>query len=196
MKTPKWIPGNEILIAAIIVTSFVALIAFLASYQHQYELVVHHNQPHWVGALYPLSVDLLIVATTLALWFGSSRKLKRPLGVWAVFGLAVAASAIANRADDPSPWRDIGAYISMWPAAALLGAFETVVWMIRKNRKPDENSLPSDVPQTDLGIPGLGRIGPDPNSNGHKPDKVSAAVALPSGRTIQRKTDAHGQKRR
>lgn len=196
MNIPRWIPRDNIMTAAIIVTSFVALIAFLASYQHQYELVVHHNQPHWVGSLYPLSVDLLIVATTLALWYAASQKWGRPLGVWAVFLTAVAASAIANRADDPSPWNNIGAYISMWPAVAFLGAYETIVWMIRKKRKMDKDgqTLPGVVPEAGLLVPDLGGNRTAPSPNGHQPDQVPAGtVTLPSGRTIQRKP---GQNRR
>ncbi|WP_304437794.1 DUF2637 domain-containing protein [Nocardiopsis sp. NRRL B-16309] len=44
-----------------------AVIAAVVSYSHMYELALRHGEPEWRGALFPLSVDGMIVGASMTL---------------------------------------------------------------------------------------------------------------------------------
>ncbi|GAA3732372.1 hypothetical protein HDA32_000576 [Spinactinospora alkalitolerans] len=44
-----------------------AVIAAVVSYSHMFELAQRHGEPQWRAALFPLSVDGMIVASSMAL---------------------------------------------------------------------------------------------------------------------------------
>ena len=44
-----------------------ALIAAVVSYSRTYELALRHREPEWRAALFPLSVDGMIVASSMTL---------------------------------------------------------------------------------------------------------------------------------
>ena len=87
--------------------ALVAVIAFSASYQHQYELSIYYRQTHWVAGMMPFSVDLLIVAAGLVIWYAARHGYPRPLRAYAALSAGVAATVIANLAADHHyawPW--------------------------------------------------------------------------------------------
>lgn len=122
------------------VVAAVAAIAFAASYQHQYELAIFYRQTHWVAGMMPFSVDLLIVAAGLVIWYAARHGYPRPWGAWGVLIIGVAATVIANlAADHRYVWPWLGPGISAWPAFAFVGAYEMAVWIVRRRQaaRPD-----------------------------------------------------------
>lgn len=116
-------------------TAFVAAIAFSASYQHQYELSIRYGQTHWVAGMNPLSVDCLIVAAGLVIWYAARHRYARPWGAWVVLVIGVAATVIANlAADHRYNWPWLGPGISAWPAFAFVASYEMAVWLVRKRQ--------------------------------------------------------------
>jgi hypothetical protein len=114
----------------------VAVIAFSASYQHQYELSIYYQQTHWVAGMMPFSVDLLIVAAGLVIWYAARHGYPRPLRAYAALSAGVAATVIANlAADHHYAWPWLGPGISVWPAIAFVGAYEMAVWLVRKRQE-------------------------------------------------------------
>jgi hypothetical protein len=118
------------------VVAAVAVIAFSASYQHQYELSIYYRQTHWVAGMMPFSVDLLIVAAGLVIWYAARHGYPRPLRAYAALSAGVAATVIANlAADHHYAWPWLGPGISVWPAIAFVGAYEMAVWLVRKRQE-------------------------------------------------------------
>jgi Protein of unknown function (DUF2637) len=116
--------------------ALVAVIAFSASYQHQYELSIYYRQTHWVAGMMPFSVDLLIVAAGLVIWYAARHGYPRPLRAYAALAAGVAATVIANlAADHHYAWPWLGPGISVWPAIAFVGAYEMAVWLVRKRQE-------------------------------------------------------------
>jgi hypothetical protein len=97
-----------------------ALIAGSLSFAHIHELANTEGQTGWKGWMYPLSVDLLMVAA-----WGRLRRARisgEPTGwCWFWFFVALAASMSANIATcwpAPSPLK---VAVAVWPAVAFLG---------------------------------------------------------------------------
>jgi len=130
----RWIVAGAIGAALV-----VAVTAFSASYQHQYELNIREGQAHWVAGMQPLSVEGLIAATTLTIWFSAVIK-RRALTIWpayAVLLIALAQASLMNlAADHRFHWPWIGPEISIWPAAAFFAAYEMAVWIMRNRPEP------------------------------------------------------------
>ena len=57
------------IVVALLGAAMVAVVAFSGSWQHQYELSIHLGQARWVAGMQPLSVEGLIVAATLVIWY-------------------------------------------------------------------------------------------------------------------------------
>jgi len=114
------------------VVAAVAGIAFAVSYQHQYELSIYYRQTHWVAGMNPFTVDLLIVAAGLVIWYAARHGHPRPKRAYAALAAGVAATVIANlAADHHYAWPWLGPGISVWPAIAFVGAYEMAMWMVR-----------------------------------------------------------------
>ena len=146
----RWIVAGAIGAALV-----VAVTAFSASYQHQYELNIREGQAKWVAGMQPLSVEGLIAATTLTIWFSAVIK-RRALTIWpayAVLLIALAQASLMNlAADHRFHWPWIGPEISIWPAAAFFAAYEMAVWIMRNRPEPqvtvNEGQPASSAPPT------------------------------------------------
>jgi hypothetical protein len=153
------------------VGALVAVIAFSASYQHQYELDIFYRQTHWVAALLPLSVDGLIAAAGLVIWYAARHGYPRPLRAYLALVAGVSATAVTNlAADHHYDWPWLGPAISVWPAAAFVAAYEMTVWLVRKNQERARSADDS----------GRSRTAPDmvPSPGGTAPaDAETAALA-------------------
>lgn len=112
----------------------VAAFAFVVSYSHIYDLGRAHAQSGTAGRMLPLSVDLLIVAASLAL-FIQRRQAETPTGLarwlprvvlWTAIGATVAANVEYGL---PHGW--LAAVISGWPGAAFVGVVEMVMVAVR-----------------------------------------------------------------
>ncbi|WP_236572316.1 DUF2637 domain-containing protein [Nocardiopsis sp. FR4] len=102
-----------------------AVIAAVVSYSHMYELALHHGEPEWRAALFPLSVDGMIVGASMTLLSDARHGRKGGLLPWALLIIGSAASLAANVAvADPTMWSRI---IHAWPSFALIGAYELLM---------------------------------------------------------------------
>jgi uncharacterized protein DUF2637 len=127
------IRGREALLLVAAAMMVVGIVGQAGSWQHQYELYLRYGQAKWVAALYPLSVEGLIAAAGLVIWFASSRQLKASAWMaWAALCGAVGYTTLVNLASSHRwEWWWLGPVISVWPAVAFLAACEMVAWLAR-----------------------------------------------------------------
>ena len=104
-------------------------IAAVVSYRHMNTLALQHGESRWTAALIPLSVDGMIVASSMTLLADS--RAGHPGGALPRTLLAIGstASLAANVAvAEPSMY---GRVIAAWPSFALIGAYELLMRQIR-----------------------------------------------------------------
>lgn len=148
----RWVKGRSSVVlligAAVLSAAVVAVVSFTGSYQHQYELDIRYGQAHWVAGMQPISVEGLIAAATLMLWF-SAMIGKRRRDVWPaylVLAAGVGQAALMNLgADRHYNWPWLGPEISIWPAVAFFAAYEMAVWMVRN--RPQSPQTEDDTPE-------------------------------------------------
>jgi hypothetical protein len=120
MPEPRW--SRWITIATVLM---LAGIAAVVSYSHMYELALRHGEPEWLAALFPLSVDGMIVGASMILLSDARHGRKGGLLPWTLLIIGSAASLAANVAvADPTMWSRI---IHTWPSFALIGAYELLM---------------------------------------------------------------------
>ena len=105
-------------------TLVVAGVAAYASYEHQRDFALHGGADPTSAALWPLSVDGLLLLTTVALLTPRGAASRRTqVTVWLGFLLGIAVSLAANIAAAPSlSWQPI--VVAGWPPVALLLSVE------------------------------------------------------------------------
>jgi hypothetical protein len=113
-------------------TSVVLLagIAALVSYGHMHALAMQHGEGRLASALIPLSVDGMIVASSMSLLLDS--RLGRRGGVlpWTLLIIGAAASLAANIAvAEPTL---LGRVIAAWPSLALTASYELLMRQVRQ----------------------------------------------------------------
>src|SRR5690625_2314286 len=120
MDSSRW--SRWTTIAAVLL---LAVIAAVVSYSHMYELAQRHGEPAWRAALFPLSVDGMIVASSMALLADARHGRRGGLLPWTLLILGSVASLAANIAvADPTLWSRV---IHAWPSFALMGAYELLM---------------------------------------------------------------------
>jgi hypothetical protein len=113
----RWITVGAVLV--------LALIAAVVSYSHMYELALRHGELEWRAALFPLSVDGMIVGASMTLLSDARHGHKGGVLPWALLIIGSGASLAANVAvADPTMWSRI---IHAWPSFALIGAYELLM---------------------------------------------------------------------
>ena len=133
--------GLMFIVVALLNAAMVAVVAFSGSWQHQYELSIHLGQARWVAGMQPLSVEGLIVAATLVIWFAARYKHGIPWGAYLVLAAGVGQTVLMNLgADHPDRWPWLGPEISVWPAVAFVAAYEMAVWLVRKRQDGDDGA--------------------------------------------------------
>ncbi|GAB2520855.1 hypothetical protein HNR10_000731 [Nocardiopsis aegyptia] len=110
-----------------------AVIAAVVSYSHMYELALRQSEPEWRAALFPLSVDGMIVASSMTLLSDARHGRKGGVLPWSLLIIGSRASFAANVAmADPTMWSWI---IHAWPSFALIGAYELLMREFRTAAK-------------------------------------------------------------
>ncbi|WP_435107223.1 DUF2637 domain-containing protein [Nocardiopsis synnemataformans] len=100
-------------------------IAAVVSYSHMYELALRHGEPEWRAALFPLSVDGMIVGASVTLLSDARQGRRGGALPWVLLIVGSVASLAANVAvADPTAWSRI---IHAWPSFALIGAYELLM---------------------------------------------------------------------
>ena len=135
-----WRTDGAIFIAvALFNVAVVAVVAFSGSWQHQYELSIHLGQAHWVAGMQPLSVEGLIAAASLVIWYAARHHHGWPWAGYLVLAAGVGQTVLMNLgADHPDRWPWLGPEISVWPAVAFVAAYEMAVWLVRKRQAGDD----------------------------------------------------------
>lgn len=140
-------------------------IAAAISYRHMFILVSAYGEARWTAALLPISVDGMIVSSSMSLLADS--RLGRRGGVlpWTLLVIGSAASLAANVAvAEPSV---VGRLVAAWPSAALIGSYELLMRQIRHASRPATS---------------LGRTRESATSTVRKPQMVASAQGAPSDR--------------
>jgi hypothetical protein len=76
----------------------VAVVAAVVSYEHAYDLVRAHGETGWTAHLIPLTVDVLIWASSMVMLDSARRRVPVPVPALArwLLGLGIAATLAAN----------------------------------------------------------------------------------------------------
>jgi len=142
-----WRPLLDARWVVFLVVATVAVFSFIVSYSHIYDLGRVHAQSGTAARLLPLTVDLLIVASSLVLFIQDRPSLDRKsLAFWMprlVLYAAIGATVAANVAYGlPFGW--LSAVISGWPGVAFVAAVEVGILVAR----PDERGRGASAQET------------------------------------------------
>ncbi len=115
-------------------------IAAVVSYRHMHTLALAHGESSWPATLLPLSVDGMVVASSMTLLADSRVGRSGGLLPWALLAVASAASLGANVAvAEPTGY---GRVIAAWPSFALIGAYELLMRQVRQGAVADRVRQP------------------------------------------------------
>lgn len=108
----------------------VALIAGWVSYDHALAVVREYGESGLVARIYPGTIDGLVYSASMVLLDAARRKVPAPpLARWllaAGIGATIAVNVAAGAAYGP-----LGAAVAAWPALALVGSYELLMWLVR-----------------------------------------------------------------
>lgn len=127
-----------------------AIIAGWVSYIHAHDVVIRYGQTGILGFVYPATTDGLIYIGSMVILNAARKAIKAPGLAWATVITGVLITAAANIYDGLSHG-PIGAFISGWPAVALVLGYELCMMLIRsagkaESGKPDVKlSLKTDA---------------------------------------------------
>jgi hypothetical protein len=124
----------------------VAAVAAYSSYAHQRHFALVGGADQVSAALWPLSVDGLVVLASLGLVRArSSTTTRARLALWVAFLLGVAVSLAANIAAAPTlSWQPV--LVAGWPPLALLLAVELVVHARGQDQTGTVQTQPETTP--------------------------------------------------
>jgi hypothetical protein len=127
----------------------VAAVAAYSSYAHQRHFALVGGADQVSAALWPLSVDGLVVLASLGLVRAQSSTTTRArLALWVAFLLGVAVSLAANIAAAPVlGWQPV--LVAGWPPLALLLAVELVVHSRSQDQTETVQTQPETTPVTE-----------------------------------------------
>ncbi|GAB3979619.1 hypothetical protein GCM10029978_075480 [Actinoallomurus acanthiterrae] len=129
-----------------------AVIAAIVSYRHMYLLVRRYGETSWTAVLLPISVDGMIVTSSMSLLMDSRSRRRSGLLPWALLLIGSAASLAANVAvAEPSA---VGRLIAAWPSCALIGSYELLMRQVR-NATAQSLRGASEEPHTGSTIDGV-----------------------------------------
>ncbi|GAA2080742.1 DUF2637 domain-containing protein [Actinomadura alba] len=122
-----------------------AAIAAVLSYKHMFTLVREYGETSWTAALLPVSVDGMIVASSMTLLADSRSGRRSGFLPWTLLVVGSAASLAANVAvAEPSA---VGRVIAAWPSCALIGSYELLMRQVRHAASP-KTPVASEVAHT------------------------------------------------
>jgi hypothetical protein len=164
-------------IAAVLLVSAVAAIV---SYAHMQELAFRAGE-EWRSHLIPLSVDGMLVASTLAIVVRRRESLSVGWVPWAGLALGILASLAANvAAARPEP---IPRIIAGWPPAAFALSVELMVIVLRATADPEPVRSPR-TPRVAAGGGGPPAPSPAAPKRKRKPQPPAPAELLARTREL------------
>jgi len=123
----------------------VAIVAGWVSYDHALTVVRAHGESGIVARLYPGTIDGLIYAASMVLLEAARRQAPAPpLARW-LLAAGITATLAANVAAGVA-YGLLGAVVAAWPALALVGSYELLMWLVRTGAAAAQRSGPDRVP--------------------------------------------------
>lgn len=112
----------------------VAVIAAIVSYRHAYAVVTQYGESGATAIMIPLTIDGLVYAASMVILHSARVGIKAPPLAWALLWLGILATLAANVAHG---WQYgiFGSIVAAWPAVALVGCYEMLMWLVRTNDK-------------------------------------------------------------
>lgn len=125
----------------------VAAVAGWVSYRHAVAVVTVHGEPGTVGRWYPVTIDGLIVASSMVLLDAARHRESAPRLAWWLLAAGIGATLAVNvLAGLPSGW--LGALIASWPALAFVGCYELLMMLVRaSSRRASNVTAEVELPQ-------------------------------------------------
>ncbi|MEV5749859.1 DUF2637 domain-containing protein [Actinoallomurus sp. NPDC052308] len=171
-RTPKG--SADVCIRRITTVSvvFLALIAAVVSFGHMHELALRHGETALNAMLIPLSVDGMVVASSMSVLLASRTGISILWLPWTLLIVGSLASLAANvEVAEPTV---VGRVIAAWPSFAFVGAYHLLQGQLRmrlldpaERDAPDvedarsapvaAESVPEDVGNDGLPVSGLRR---------------------------------------
>lgn len=140
-------PGRAIRWSTTAVVVGVAVVAAIVSYRHALSVIRAHGEDGATAYLLPLTVDGLIYAASMVMLTAARARVSVPPLARLLLGLGIVATLAANvmHGLDHGP---IGALVAAWPAVALVGSYELLMWVVRTGRvrEPDDGLTTWRVP--------------------------------------------------
>jgi hypothetical protein len=133
--------------STVIAVTGIAAVGAWASYSHALDVVRAYGVTGVLAYAYPATIDGLIYAASMVLLDSARRNIAAPglarwlLGVGIVVTLGVNVTAGLHHGA-------VGAVVSAWPALALVGSYELLMSMIRREAAPVSVPMPDGVPGT------------------------------------------------
>jgi hypothetical protein len=112
----------------------------VVSYEHAGDLVETLGETGWTASLIPLTVDDLIYASSMVKFDSARRKIRVPaLTRWPLV-LRIIRRLLRQRRHGLGQG-PMGVAIAVWPAIALVGLYELLTTIIRRDHAPATQPL-------------------------------------------------------
>lgn len=155
-------------------------IAAVISYKHMFTLVHRYGETSWTAALLPLSVDGMIVASSMSLLEASRMGRRSGVLPWALLVLGSAASLAANVAvAEPSA---VGRVIAAWPSAALIGSYELLMRQVRQASTRNVSEQDSRSHESPAAMTSNDAVSYEVSDGGHTDHAASYGSHIPDGK--------------
>lgn len=128
-----------------VVVVTLAGIAAYVTYQHGYEVVRANGEGPATARLVPLTVDGLVYASSMVILHCARHRMTVPGLAWLLLGAGIAAVLAANVAHGLA-YGPGGALVGAWPAVALVGGYELLMWLVRSSADQPAPAPVADEP--------------------------------------------------
>jgi hypothetical protein len=128
--------------STVLAVTSIAGVAGWVSYEHALAVVRAHGESGAVAMAYPVTVDGVIYSASMVLLDSARRGMESPaLARW-LLAAGIGATLLANIAAGLR-FGVVGAVVAAWPALALVGSYELLMLMIRREAAPAAVTIPT-----------------------------------------------------
>ena len=128
--------------STVLAVTAIAGVAGWVSYEHALSVVRAHGESGAVAMAYPVTVDGLIYSASMVLLDSARRGVRAPaLARW-LLAAGIGATLLANVAAGLH-FGAAGAVVAAWPALALVGSYELLMLIIRREAAPAAVATPA-----------------------------------------------------
>jgi hypothetical protein len=95
-------------------------------------VVTEYGESGITAIMIPLTIDGLVYAASMVILHSARVGVKAPWLAWLLLWVGITATLSANVAHG---WRNglVGSIVAAWPAVALVGCYEMLMWLVRSN---------------------------------------------------------------